>query len=62
MKKEDWRALLRWLESASDAELETKILRIEATSEAFREAGPQADARQMISAIRIELDARHAIR
>lgn len=62
MNKDDWTALMRWLNTATDEELETKTLRIEATAAAFREAVPRADARSMISAIRIELEARRAIR
>jgi hypothetical protein len=62
MHKYDWKAFLRWLETASDRELETKLLRIEATSSGFREDGPRADALAMISAIQIERDARLAVR
>ena len=62
MNKDDWKAFIGWLETASEEDLETKLLRIEATSASFREDGPRADARKMISAIRIELDARRATR
>ena len=62
MNKEDWKAFLGWLNTASNQELETKLLRIEATSALFGEDGPRADARAMIRAIQIELDARRAVR
>jgi hypothetical protein len=62
MNKEDWKAFLRWLESASDEEIEATILRIEATSASFMEDGPKMDAKALIKALRLELEARRAIR
>lgn len=62
MNKEDWKAFLGWLESASDEEIETTMLRIEATSASFMEKGPRADAKALIKAMRLELEARRAIR
>jgi hypothetical protein len=61
MQKDDWRAFLRWLETASNDQIETAILRVEAASMAFRQEGPQKDARKMICAMQIELDARRAV-
>ena len=62
MNKEDWKAFMVWLETASDEDIETKMLRIEATSAGFRAEGPKADARKTIGAIRLELDARRTTR
>jgi hypothetical protein len=62
MNKDDWKAFMVWLETASEEDLETKRLRIEAISAGFREEGPKADARKTIGAIRLELDARRATR
>jgi hypothetical protein len=62
MNKDDWRAFLRWLETATDKELETKLLRIEAWSASFRDDGARADARKMVAEILLEMEVRHAIR
>jgi hypothetical protein len=61
MNKDDWRAFLRWLETASNGQIETAILRVDAASMAFRQEGPQEDARKMIGAMQIELEARQAV-
>jgi hypothetical protein len=62
VNKEDWKAFLRWLETASDKELETKLLKIDAWSASFRDEGAKADARKMVLEINVELDARRSIR
>jgi hypothetical protein len=62
MNKDDWRTFLRWLETATEKELETKLLRIEAWSASFRDDGARADARTMVAEILLEREVRHAIR
>lgn len=61
MNKDDWKTFLYWLETANDEEIETTILRIEATSASFREEGSKVDSKAMIRAMRLELEARRAM-
>lgn len=61
MNKDDWKAFLYWLETASDKELETKILKIEARLLSFSDEGVRGDAQRMIKAISNEIDARRQV-
>jgi hypothetical protein len=62
MNKDDWKAFLRWLESADNGELERKLLAIETRLASFSDETVRADARRLLTWINVELDARRAIR
>ena len=62
MNKEEWKAFLRWLETASAEELERRFLAISMLAQAFKEEGSRAEAGKMLENITLELDARRAIR
>jgi hypothetical protein len=62
MNKDDWKAFLCWLETASDEELERRLLAVANLAETFREEGARADARKMQRRISLELEARRTLR
>jgi hypothetical protein len=62
MNKEEHAAFLRWISTASDAQLESALVRMEALREVLREEGPRADSSTMASWIRAELEARRSVR
>ena len=62
MNKDDWKAFLRWLETADNGELERKLLAIETRLASFSEEAVRADARRLLTWINVELDARRATR
>jgi hypothetical protein len=61
VNKDDWKAFLRWLESADESELERKALVLEARMAIFREPGVRAEARRLLAWITLELNARRSI-
>jgi hypothetical protein len=62
MHKDEWKAFLRWLETARDEELERRLLAVAALTETFREEGTRADARRMLAEINLEREARRSLR
>jgi hypothetical protein len=60
--KDDWKAFMRWLESAQDEELERRLLAVTALASTFREEGPRADARRILREINLEREARRSLR
>lgn len=62
MNQSEWKNLMRWLGTATDAELETRWLALATLEMTLKEAEARRWARRVIQEIRIELDARHAIR
>lgn len=62
VNKDDWKAFLRWLESADSAELERKLLALETRAATFTEEAVRADARRLLAWINVELEARRAVR
>jgi hypothetical protein len=61
VNKDDWKAFLRWLESADEGELERKALVLEARMAILREPGVRAEARRLLAWITLELNARRSI-
>jgi hypothetical protein len=62
MNKDDWKAFFCGPETASDEELERRLLAVANLAETFREEGARADARTMQRKISLELEARRAVR
>jgi hypothetical protein len=62
MRKDDWKAFFRWIETASDRQLERAHLRLTIAYETFREEGPRRDAQALLRQVAIEREARVAVR
>jgi hypothetical protein len=58
MHKEEWKAFLVWLETASDDELESRFVAVSTLWQTLREENAQAEAKRIQREIRMELSAR----
>jgi hypothetical protein len=61
VNKDDWKAFLRWLETAEEGEFERKALVLETRMALFREPAVRADARRLLDWITIERNARRSL-
>ena len=62
MNKEERAAFLRWIATASDAQLESTLVRMEALRETLMEEGPRRDSATLILWVKAELEARRSLR
>lgn len=61
MSKQDRKSLLRFFNSATNAELETKLVRLLATLVLLKTPDALSDANWMINEIKLELEARSSL-
>lgn len=62
MNKEDRAAFLRWIATASEAQLDGSLVRLEALREILRDEGARADSHTLAQWLNAELEARRSIR